>query len=414
MNQLTSSSTSLDKLKTVFLLGLTCNLTTFAGCTAVWIILAKNEWISGFWQTLFTVMSFAPVFMGDAINHYTMGRIRIEQLNGWDDVQITSVGRASVTRFYRFFRILSILPAYLLAAAIAAGFGAQTEVVIQLKTVFLLAFALNFFRSTMFLQSYIAPRLPSYGGRTLAIRSFLIAGVFALWFVYFFNQPAQAMSKLGIFGHGMLFFFLNGAMNPLPTRYSLFRPGKPASKAAFFTIEVLSNEQFSALPMSGEIEAAALKLPERHFKPLGNIRMPLLELPLFQAWGKVFLDEAQKTMVMLLATEVKNSTHTTILSPATDGWHISTNFGAPQARFPEKFVYRSHDKSETLDKLLKEHADKLPAGDKTFAEPPWSQLESVIKSIIRHLETEAGRSRASAEVKLPDASSDASHTNPGN
>jgi len=398
MNQLTSSSTSLNKLKTVFLLGLTCNLTTFAGCTAVWIILAKNEWVSGFWQTLFTVMFFAPVFMGDAINHYTLGRIRIEQLNGWDDVQITPAGRESVTRFYRFFRILSILPAYLLAASIVAGFGTQPEIVIQLKTVFLLAFALNFFRSTMFLKNYIAPRLPSYGGRPLAIRSFITGGIFALWFVYFFNIPAQAMSKMGILGNGMLFFFLNGLMNPLPTKYSLLRPGKIASKAAFFTIEVLTDEQLSIQPMVGEIEAVASQMSELKMKLTGNIRMPLLELPLFQAWGKIFMDEKNQTMAMILGTEVKNSTHITILSPTTDGWHISTNFGAPKARFPQNFIYRSYDKSELPAKLLKSHADNLPACDKTFENPPWSQLESAIKSIIKHLETEAMRNKKSDTI----------------
>lgn len=394
MNQLTSSSTSLNKLKTVFLLGLTCNLTTFAGCTATWIILAKNEWISGFWQTLFTVISFAPVFMGDAINHYTMGRIRIEQLNGWDDVQITPDGRKSVTKFYRFFRILSILPAYLLAAVIIAGFGASPETVYQLKTVFLVAFSLNFFRSTMFLQNYIAPRLPSYGGKTLAIRSFIIASIFAAWFVYFFNLPAEAMSKAGIFGTGILFFLLNGAMNPLPTRYSLLRPGKPTSRAAFFTIEVLSNEQLQEQPQAVLIEQLSKELESLKMEKIGNIRMPLLELPLFQAWGKALIDRENSILALVLATEVKQDIHITLLSPTEKGWRITTNFGAPQAKFPEQISYNPHDRTLTMPQLIKVHSDKMGADGRTFDNPPWSQLESMIKLIIRHLETEAGRGKS--------------------
>jgi len=398
MNQLTPSSTSLNKLKTVFLLGLTCNLTTFAGCTAVWIILAKNEWISGFWQTLLTVMSFAPVFMGDAINHYTMGRIRIEQLHGWDDVQITPEGRKSVTSFYRFFRVISILPAYLLAAVIVAGFGAAAETVHQLKTVFLLAFSLNFFRSTMFLQSYIAPRLPSYGGRTLAIRSFIIASIFAAWFVYFFNLPAEPMSKIGILSTGMLFFLLNGAMNPLPTRYSLLRPGKPTSRAAFFTIEVLTDEQLKQQPQVGLIEQMGTEAESLKFEKIGNIRMPLLELPLFQAWGKAFVDRNNQTLALVLATEVKKDIHFTLLSPSDQGWQITTNFGAPQAKFPETIKYNAHDRTATLPQLIKAHSEKNAASGKTLDNPPWSQLESMIKLIIRHLETEAGRGKNTAAI----------------
>ena len=123
MNVTTSSSTGLDKLKAVFFLGLSCNLTTFTVCAITWIVMAKNGWVSGIWQTALTVLAFIPVFMADAIDNYVLGRIRLEHEKGWDDVQISVHGRQKVARYYQFFRILSIIPAYLLAAVMIASYS---------------------------------------------------------------------------------------------------------------------------------------------------------------------------------------------------------------------------------------------------------------------------------------------------
>lgn len=394
MNKLTSNPTSLDKLKTVFLLGLTCNLTTFAGCSLIWIILVKNDWISGFWETLFTVMAFAPIFMGDAINNYTLGRIRIEQQNGWDDVQISVSGREKVARYYKQYRLLSILPAYLLAAAVAAKFGADQATIQLLKTAFFAAFVINFLRATHFLQCFIAPRLPGYGGRTLVIRSFLTAAVFSSWFVYFWFHGPLPMSKLAIFGSGMLYFFINAVLNPLPTRFSLLRPGKPHSKAAFFTIEILNDEQLHAIPGTEKIDPQSIKsLGENGLAFLGNLRMPLIELPLFQAWGSAMVSADGKTLLLLLASEVKKGLHHTLVSVCGNKYVITTDFGAGQAKLPAEVMYKPCEKGTSVKDLLACHNSMIDDNFEQIAPQAWPRLESLVKSVIRFLENETTQRR---------------------
>lgn len=389
MNQLTSSPTSLDKLKTVFFLGLTCNFTTFAGCTVIWVILAKNSWVSGFWEMLFTVIAFAPVFMGDAINNYTLGRIKIEQQQGWDDVQISVSGREKVARYYKLYRFMAILPAYLLAAAIVATFGAEPTTVKYLKVAFFVAFTLNFFRANHLLQCFIAPRLPAYGGKALAIRSFIIASIFAIWYIYFWFYEPQPMSKLAIFGSGSLYFLLNAILQPLPTRYSLLRPSKPRSRAAFFTIEILSEGQLQAIPGAEKIDQTTLQpLFEMGFTFLGNIRMPLIELPLFQAWGKAMVSSDGKTMALLLGTEVKKGLHHSLIAVKGDRYVITTNFGAGHARLPTEVNYQPQERNYSLNDLLDCHKKAINDDFEPIARQAWPRLENLVKSVIRFLESE--------------------------
>lgn len=397
MNQLTSNPTSFDKLKTVFFLGLTCNFTTFFGCAAVWIALARNEWVSGLIETALIVFSFAPVFMGDAVSSYTLGRIKLEAEKGWDDVQISVRGREKVAKFYRFYRALSILPAYLLAASIVATWGGDALLVQRLKIAFLVACALNFARSAHLLQRFIAPRLPGYGGRRLVWRMLIISGIFTAWYLWFYNLPHQAMSKLAIIASGVLYFIISGVLHPLPTRFSLLRPGRPASRVAFFSVELLSDEQLQAIPGSG-IFTEALRQPlcEAGFRFLANIRMPLIELPLFQSWGVAMISADGRTLGLLLDTEVKKGPYRCLISVGGGRFVITTDFGSGQAKFPAAVCYKLVERSLNKAEMLKLHHARTGGDFEQLNSVAWQRLEELVKTILRYLESETAERRRNA------------------
>ena len=400
MNVSTSGSTGLDKLKAVFFLGLSCNLTTFTGCAVTWIVMAKNGWVTGIWQTALSVLAFVPVFMADAIDNYTLGRIKLEHDKGWDDVQISVHGRQKVARYYQFFRILSIIPAYLLAAVMIASYSGQPETAQTLKIAFLAAFAIQFYRSYWLLKRHIAPRLPSFGGRRLTGRSLIIASIFTLWFLYLWNLPAQPYSPGQIFASGLLYFFIAATLHPLPTRYSLTRPGRPVARGNFFKVEILDDEQLGSLPGATGIDDALLQpFLANHFSLIANIRMPLLELPLFQSWGKSLVAEDKKTLLLLLACEPHKGVHRCLISQISEKYLVTTDFGAQQAKFPDNVAYQVHDRKLSGESLLKSHQQRLNAHASELSEQPWHHLETIVKSVIAFLEAENAHIRT---VGIPD------------
>lgn len=396
MNATTSGSTGLDKLKAVFFLGLNCNLTTFAGCAVTWIVMSRNGWVSGIWQTAITVLAFVPIFMADAINNYTLGRIKLEYDKGWDDVQISVQGRQKIARYYQFFRFLSIIPAYLLAAVMIISYSSQPQITQHLKLAFLIAFSANFYRSYWLLKRHIATRLPSFGGRRLTGRTLIIASIFILCFIYLWNLPAQPFSPGQIVAFGLIYFLICATMHPLPTRYSLTRPGRPIARGNFFKVEVIDDEQLNSLPGAAEI-ADSLEKPfiEAGFSHLANIRMPLLELPLFQAWGKILLAEDQKTLLLLLACEPHKGVHRCLLSQQKENYLVTTDFGAQQARFPQKVSYQLVDRKVTATEILSLHQHRIGEEAKEFNDQPWPHLENIIESVVSFLETENAKLRAS-------------------
>ncbi|EKD83186.1 MAG: hypothetical protein ACD_39C00832G0002 [uncultured bacterium] len=396
MNVTTSGSTGLDKLKAVFFLGLTCNLTTFTGCAVTWIVMAKNGWVSGIWQTAITVLSFIPIFMADAINNYTIGRIRLENDKGWDDVQISVQGRQIVARYYQFFRILSIIPAYLLAAAMIASFGSDESTIQTLKMAFLLAFSIHFYRCYWLLRRHISTRLPSFGGRRLLGRSMIIASIFTFWFLYFWKLPAQPFSLSQIFGSGLLYFLISAALQPLPTRYSLTRPGRPIAKGNFFKVEIIDDEQLNSLPGAAEINDS-LRQPfsDAQFSAVANIRLPLIALPLFQSWGQLLISDDKKVLLLLLACEPHKGIHRTLISLQSGKYIITTDFGAQQAKFPGNVDYHLHERKNASTELLLQHNNRISELAEEFPAQPWQHLETIIKSVIAFLESENVRTRSS-------------------
>jgi hypothetical protein len=378
------------------MLGLTSNFTTLAGLVLVWIYLSRGQWVEGFLETALTVLAFTPIFMGDAVDHYCLGRVRLEHLKGWDDIQITAKGRAQVAYNYHIFRVASIIPAYLLAAVYVGGFSAPAETVLKLKLAFLAAFILHFSRTTWFLQNCVAPRLPSYGGTRLAWRNLLAGLAFVAWFSYFWNKTDFPASKLSILGSGIFYFLLNGFLHPLPTRYSLLRPGKPSRREAFFSAEVLDDNQLAALKNYDEITAVSDKCrTELGFQKIANLRLPLLELPLFQAWGRVLSSEDGRIAMLLLDSEVGRGVHRSLISFRDDEIFITTDFGSPQAKFPDSVKYQNYEKNLSASELLQQHSRLISeARVDNVKASICPKLENFVKNMIKFLETDAAAKRS--------------------
>lgn len=404
MNQGSTGNQAVERLKSVFMLGLTSNLTTFAGLVLVWITLTRQDLVSGFLTTLLTVLAFTPVFMADAINHYCLGRIRLEHRKGWDDVQITPKGRSFIAHNYHLFRVASIIPAFLLAAVMVSSFGLGGETLkMQLRMAFLAAFILHFLRSTWFLHSCVAPRLPGFGGRKLVLRTLVAAAVFAGWYIYFsgrISDPAALrLEKSAILLHGIFYFFLNAFMHPLPTRYSLLRPGKTARREAFFTIEMLDEEQFNELGNSAQIADTAAKFCSRlNFTAIGNIRLPLIELPLFQAWGRIFTAADRKSALLVFDSEVGRGVHCSLISFKGERVFISTDFGTPQAKFPANITYQNLKSPLEPDALLQKHAALLSDIEPELIDGSVAaRLEALVRSVVKFLEKDAAANRIKPE-----------------
>jgi len=204
---------------------------------------------------------------------------------------------------------------------------------------------------------------------------------------------------MAIFGSGMLYFFTTAIMHPLPTRFSLMKPGKPASKQAFFRVELLSDEQLQAIP-GGGIFNEELKQPfiEAGFSFHGNLRMPLIELPLFQAWGIAMLSEDGKTLGLLLDTEVKKGPYRSLISFSAGKTVITTDFGSGQAKFPAGISYKLVERSLQKAEMLKLHRAKIDGSFISLKENAWQKLEETVKNILRFLESETAERRKAAAV----------------
>ncbi|MGM0601035.1 MAG: hypothetical protein ACQETH_14595 [Candidatus Rifleibacteriota bacterium] len=381
------------------MLGISSNFTTLVGLVLIWILLVRSQTVEGTLATLIAVLAFTPVFMADAINHYCLGRIRLEHYKGWSDIQITPEGRSKTAHNYFFYRAISIIPAYLLAASFFASFNASPEVVSNLKLAFLSAFVLHFARATWFLQAFIAPKLSGFGGKRLVIRTFIAASTFLMWFVWFWS-PSQTLSdnsysNTAIFFSGVFYFFLNSFLHPLPARYSLLRKGKRVKSKAFFRVERLEDRQLNSLGNSKEIAEISEKGGEKlGFEHFANLRMPLIELPLFQCWGKAFSSPDGCVALLFLDSEVKRGVHRSLISMNNKNIYITTDFGSPQARFPENVKYRNFARNTDAKELLSAHHDLIKNVEcYDIRETIENRLEEFIKDMIKFLENNAAVNR---------------------
>ena len=387
MTERSTQNQQIEKLKAIFMLGLQSNFPTLVGIVVIWIFLAKTGWMTGFWDIIFLVLSFVPTLMGDAINNYGLGRIKLEAQKGWEDVQISNAGKEIVTRYFAFWRAISILSAALFIAVLLAPLGATQEVQHNLKILFLVGFALHFLRSSIFLQKFFAPKVPAFGGKYLAYRTFAIGMVFAIWYFYLWTREIGVFSNWSILGQGILYFLLCAFLHPMPTRYSILRPGSLPRKRVFFTVEKIL-EDTPKLPGWGEIEGKC-KAWEKTlgFNFLANLKIPLIELPLFGAWGKSFMSQEKTELLVCIQTEVKKSTFRYLFSWSESQIFITTDFGAPAAKFPEEIIYQSINKSFTDEDFLNTHREFASNIIEQNEHEVCDKLEQLIKRMISFLES---------------------------
>jgi hypothetical protein len=262
------------------------------------------------------------------------------------------------------------------------------EKVQLLKIAFLISFSIHFLRNSFFMQKYFAPRIPGFGGKTLFKRSFLVASFFALAYLYLWFRPHAAFSKLEILLVGFVYFIVCAVLQPLPTKFSLLKPGRRPGKKAFFGIEVIHENEIQANELAQIEEAYAGSEMKEQLDFNNFIRMPLLELPLFQAHGRLFVETGKKVAVLFLFSEVRKTVHRSLISWKKEKLYITTDFGSPQAKFPANFFYKDYSKAESLKGLFNEHL-QLDDFDLIDESNLYAKLESAVKEMIVFLETDS-------------------------
>lgn len=221
MQSQTSDNSGFNKLKSIVLLGLSCNQTTIFGCILVWIFLSRNE-LSSFWNNIQMVLCALPFFMGDAVNYYVLGRIKLEQQNNWDDIKITDSVKAFIAKYYNLYRAVSIVTSYGLAMIMVLIMTAEKRpdwLVYTTASAALIHFILA---STTILKG-IAPVIPKYKKQGLIYRAVIIIAALAIWFYILKSYQTENLSHIFIFTSGMLYFVICGMMHPLPAKGSLFQ-----------------------------------------------------------------------------------------------------------------------------------------------------------------------------------------------
>lgn len=395
MKQSCPANIGVEKLKSSFFVGMTSNSSTLIGLVAVWIAFSKLGFLDGFWATILTVISFGPIFMGDALDSYCLNRIKVEQEKGWNDIQITEVGRKNIAKYFFFFRLLSILPSAALAIFMLLSFTIHQDAFYYSKIAIVFFFSISFFKSIYFMNNYLAPKIPALGGGALTKKAAIVSLVFLAWFVYLWLRPQVPFSKLFILANGFIYFLLSALLHPLPSRFSIFRPGRKPKKKFSFKVEIIDEQ--CGLGNWDEIQKVS-KLVDEHgaFQFVDNVKLPLLELPLFETWGKMYVDNKNETVLFVLASETKSIVHRSLVSHDSVKYYITTDFGAPQAKFPQTVLYENVEKSIALDEFINIHDRKCAESKKTMGitNPEiYGKLEQLVKIMICFLESEIPRGK---------------------
>lgn len=397
MQQVTSDDSTIDKLKSVFFLGITCNFTTVAGLVIAWILMVRNNWVHGFWQTLFAVIAFTPVFMADAINNYTLGRIRLEKQKNWEDIRITPEGRSKVAFGYLFYRVISLMATYSIAAVMLLTKGADLSLSYWFRIVFLVAFAVHFIRAGSLLKNYMGPLFPPYSGRSFIRRSLMILAVFAGLYYYLWLNSA-ALSNWQILAIGFVYFFINAFMHPLPSKFSLLRPQRKRFSAAMLKVDAISLEELEKLPGGlAVVEATNSFLKGDDFALIDYVRMPLIELPIFQTIGSGLRAKDGKSLLFFLYSEVKPGLYRVLISATVDNYFVTTDFGSPQALFPDSVVYTTLSRDAQSSEFFAKHAETISETECIKADQPWELIERLVRLVTGYLDVESRKSVADSK-----------------
>ena len=227
MQSQTSDNSGFNKLKKILFLGLSCNRTTMIGCLLVWMYVTMQNELSSGWSNFLIVVCVAPFFMGDAVNRYVLGRIKLEHENGWNDIRMTSEYKEHISRFYYLYRIISICSAYgsatiMLYLLILDKLSVFEEVPIWLIFFAPTAATILFFSSLRAIINGIAPLAPQYLAKGLILRLVFILLSFVIWY-QLINHYIDFLNVSWVaFSTGVLYFILCGIIHPLPKNGTLF------------------------------------------------------------------------------------------------------------------------------------------------------------------------------------------------
>ncbi len=371
-----------DKLRAIFLLGMGSNFFTLAGAVIGMIVLGKTEWIEGFWSQALLAACLSPAFMGDAVNAYVLGRIRLEGEKGWDDVQITAAGRASLVGWFRLWRTLSFLSAAALGGILLTSLAPDPVAAGRpFRVLFPLLFAAHAGRCLYSLGAYVAPVLPRFGGRELLWRAVAAGVFFAGWLKWLYAGAAGPFTAWGFLGHGTAYFLLCAYLQPLPSKFSALAP---APRGPDLAVTRLDEGLENAAERLAIQEATAWWKGEGGFVSLGFLRLPLLELPLFQATGEALLSPDRTSLLLVLISEVRPRVHRALYSPLGERVAVTTDFGAPDARFPDEILYETRPVDERPSAFLARHEART-AGRQRVEDPPWPWLEALVIIVLQFL-----------------------------
>ncbi len=164
--------------------------------------------------------------MGDAVNNYVLGRIRLEEQNDWDDIRITSQYKTRISKYYTIYRAFSILSSYgIVVIFVILLLGNSSSPVWLLKylvpSVAVIAF-IHFGLAFQTMIKGIAPEIPEYKKQGLYYRIIFIFLVCIGWYALFQKYYAENISQLFAFISSVFYFIVSGMMHPLPAKGSLF------------------------------------------------------------------------------------------------------------------------------------------------------------------------------------------------
>lgn len=387
------------------MLGLGSNFTTMAGVLAAWIFLSRTEWVIGFWRQLFHAILLAPIFMGDAVNAYFLGRIRLDTQRGWDDIRITDDGRRALSRLYFFWRTLSFATAASLAAIFIVTLSPNPASYAWIRYLFPALLFMHASRCLYTIKAYVTPRLPAFGGTALAKRAVLAYAVSAFWIGWLLMRPHQPEFWWAVPLHGLVFFLIAGWLQPLPSRFSILRPGGSGRKLPRLVVEPLDGGAGQPA-ISGDIRSEEARWQSEHgFVTISDVRMPLIEMPLFEATGTVLAAPDATSLLLILQSEFHPRPHRTLVSWIDGKTVVTTNFGTTAARFPAGITYVSRNPDEAAAPFLAAHRAACPAGaNSTIPQPPWPALQAIVEAMVvfLHREIQVPANGAQLFAKRPD------------
>jgi len=394
-----------DKLKATLILGIGSNFSTMAGILAGWVLLGRTGWVDGFWSQILVALLLAPTFMGDAINAYALGRIRLDTLHGWDDIQITEEGRRALGTLHHARRLLSFLTAAALAFLLLVSFAPDPGRFGAVRMLFPALLVLHAARCFHTVHAYVAPRIPAFGGMALVKRFALAFGIGIPWVCWLILRAPAPEAWWSMILHGTVYFLISGWLQPLPSKFSVFQAGRSGRRLPRLVVEPLRGG-LADPAISGDVRREAGAWQSDHgFALLSDVRMPLLEMPLFEATGTALASADHRAVLLLLQSEVRPRPHRTLVSWLEGKAFVTTDFGATTARFPGGITYLSRPAGEAPATFLAAHEAAIDAGRaQTIPQPPWPALQAMVEAMVVFLHR---------EIQVPSAATSAAAADSG-